>query len=35
MTYRGFAGTQPLVWPEQSEADRTLNRRVEIKIVKR
>ena len=35
MTYRGFAGTVPLVWPEQSEADRTLNRRVEIKIVKR
>jgi outer membrane protein OmpA-like peptidoglycan-associated protein len=35
MTYRGFAGTTPLVWPEQTEADRTLNRRVEIKIIKR
>lgn len=35
MTYRGFAGTRPLVWPEASEADRTLNRRVEIKIVKK
>jgi outer membrane protein OmpA-like peptidoglycan-associated protein len=35
MTYRGFASTTPLVYPEQSEADRTLNRRVEIKIIKR
>jgi outer membrane protein OmpA-like peptidoglycan-associated protein len=35
MTYRGFAGNHPLVWPEESEADRTLNRRVEIRIVKK
>lgn len=35
MTYRGFAGNHPLVWPEESEDDRTLNRRVEIKIVKK
>ncbi|HEY1115305.1 MAG TPA: OmpA family protein [Chitinophagaceae bacterium] len=35
MTYRGFKGTRPLVWPEETEADRTLNRRVEIRIVKK
>jgi outer membrane protein OmpA-like peptidoglycan-associated protein len=35
MTYKGFAGEFPLVFPEYTEADRTLNRRVEIKIVKR
>lgn len=35
MTYRGFKGTRPMVWPEETEADRTLNRRVEIKIVKK
>ena len=35
MTYRGFAGRYPLVFPEVSEEDRTLNRRVEIKIVKK
>lgn len=35
MTYKGFAATVPLVYPEYSEADRTQNRRVEIKIVKR
>ncbi|MCU7551987.1 OmpA family protein [Chitinophagaceae bacterium LB-8] len=35
MTYKGLAATIPLVYPEYSEADRTLNRRVEIKIVKR
>lgn len=35
MTYRGFQGTRPLVWPEETEADRTLNRRVEIRIVKK
>lgn len=35
MTYRGFKGSHPLVWPEETEADRTLNRRVEIKIVKK
>ena len=35
MTYRGFKGAHPLVWPEETEADRTLNRRVEIKIIKK
>ena len=35
MTYRGFAATQPLVYPEYDEADRTANRRVEVKIVKK
>jgi outer membrane protein OmpA-like peptidoglycan-associated protein len=33
MTYKGFAALYPLINPELSEADRTLNRRVEIKIV--
>ncbi|MGI8599900.1 MAG: OmpA family protein [Chitinophagaceae bacterium] len=35
MTYKGFAGEFPLVFPEYTETDRTLNRRVEIKIVKK
>lgn len=35
MTYRGFKGAHPLVWPEETEADRTLNRRVEIRILKK
>jgi outer membrane protein OmpA-like peptidoglycan-associated protein len=35
MTYKGFAGRVPLVYPEYTEDDRTTNRRVEIKIVKR
>jgi outer membrane protein OmpA-like peptidoglycan-associated protein len=35
MTYRGFAALYPLINPERSETDRTLNRRVEIKIVKK
>ncbi|HWJ91626.1 MAG TPA: OmpA family protein [Flavisolibacter sp.] len=33
MSYRGFAGTVPLVYPERTEEDRTANRRVEIRIV--
>ena len=33
MGTRGFGETQPLVAPEQSEADRAANRRVEIKVV--
>jgi outer membrane protein OmpA-like peptidoglycan-associated protein len=33
MSYRGFAGRFPLVSPEQTEADRTMNRRVEVKII--
>jgi outer membrane protein OmpA-like peptidoglycan-associated protein len=33
MSYKGFAGTVPLVYPERTEEDRTTNRRVEIKIV--
>lgn len=35
MSYKGFAGRVPLVYPEQTEEDRTTNRRVEIKIIKR
>ena len=35
MSYKGFAGTQPLVNPELTEDDRTANRRVEIRIVKK
>jgi outer membrane protein OmpA-like peptidoglycan-associated protein len=35
MIYKGFAATIPLVYPEHAEADRTLNRRVEIKILNR
>jgi outer membrane protein OmpA-like peptidoglycan-associated protein len=35
MSYKGFAGLVPLVNPEYTEADRTANRRVEIKIVKK
>jgi outer membrane protein OmpA-like peptidoglycan-associated protein len=34
MRYKGLAGQFPLVMPEQSEADRTTNRRVEILILK-
>ncbi|MFL5810646.1 MAG: OmpA family protein [Flavisolibacter sp.] len=33
MSYKGFAGTVPLVYPERSEEDMTTNRRVEIRIV--
>lgn len=35
MSYKGFAGRVPLVYPENTEDDRTANRRVEIKIIKR
>ena len=35
MSYKGFAGTQPLINPELTEDDRTANRRVEIRIVKK
>jgi outer membrane protein OmpA-like peptidoglycan-associated protein len=35
MRYKGMAGRFPLVWPENSEADRTTNRRVEILILKK
>jgi len=35
LSYKGFAGTVPLVQPEYSEEDRTANRRVEIRIVKK
>jgi flagellar motor protein MotB len=35
MTYRGFAGRYPLVYPEYTDEDRTANRRVEIKILKK
>ena len=33
MTYKGLGSSDPKVWPEFSERDRTLNRRVEIVIV--
>jgi outer membrane protein OmpA-like peptidoglycan-associated protein len=33
MTFRGLGSSQPKVWPEFSEHDRYLNRRVEILIV--
>ena len=35
MSHKGFAGTVPLVNPERTEADRTANRRVEVKIIKK
>jgi hypothetical protein len=35
MTYVGLAGRVPFVYPERSEEDKTLNRRVEIKIIKK
>lgn len=35
MSYKGFAGSVPLIYPEYTEDDRTANRRVEIKIIKR
>lgn len=35
MQFKGFAGRHPLVYPERSDADRTLNRRVEVKIIKK
>lgn len=35
MTYRGFAAMKPLIYPERNERDRLLNRRVEIKIIKK
>jgi len=35
LSARGFGGTQPLVSPERTEDDRTANRRVEIKILKK
>jgi outer membrane protein OmpA-like peptidoglycan-associated protein len=35
MSFKGFAGTKRLVEEELTEIDRTLNRRVEIKIVKK
>lgn len=35
MTYKGFAGSRPLIFPERTSEDRTLNRRVEIMIVRK
>jgi outer membrane protein OmpA-like peptidoglycan-associated protein len=35
MTYRGFAGQKPLVYPERTEEDRSMNRRVEIRITRK
>lgn len=35
MQYKGFASTQPKVWPEMGPADQNANRRVEIEILDR
>lgn len=35
MSYRGFAGSRPLIKPEMTETDRQRNRRVEIRILKK
>ena len=35
MTFRGFAGTRPLIFPEVTNEDRQRNRRVEIKVTKK
>lgn len=35
MTYKGFGHRQPIVLFERTEAERTMNRRVEIKILKK
>jgi outer membrane protein OmpA-like peptidoglycan-associated protein len=35
MTYKGLGSSQPKVWPEYSEHDRYLNRRVEILVVRK
>jgi outer membrane protein OmpA-like peptidoglycan-associated protein len=35
LRYRGFAGSRPLIRPERNEVDRTLNRRVEILILRK
>lgn len=35
LTFKGFAGTQPLVFPEKTELDRAKNRRVELKVLKK
>lgn len=35
ISYRGFAGSRPLIQPELTEMDRNRNRRVEIKILKK
>jgi outer membrane protein OmpA-like peptidoglycan-associated protein len=33
LSYRGLGCSQPLVWPEWTEEDRTRNRRVEVKLI--
>ena len=35
LDYKGMAGSKHLVWPENTEDDRTMNRRVEIKVMSR
>ncbi|MCB9192363.1 MAG: OmpA family protein [Flavobacteriales bacterium] len=35
MTFRGFAGKRPLIFPEVTDEDRQRNRRVEIKVTKK
>ncbi|MDB5253753.1 MAG: OmpA family protein [Flaviaesturariibacter sp.] len=35
LRYRGFAGSRPLINPERTDEDRTLNRRVEILILRK
>lgn len=35
LSYRGFAGTKPLIFPESTDEDRQRNRRVEITVTKK
>ena len=35
LSYKGFGYTQPIINPEITETDKTTNRRVEIKIIKK
>jgi outer membrane protein OmpA-like peptidoglycan-associated protein len=35
LSYGGFGGKRPVVYPEKTDADREANRRVEIRIVKK
>jgi outer membrane protein OmpA-like peptidoglycan-associated protein len=33
LSYKGFGFTRPKIFPEETEADRVQNRRVEIRVV--
>jgi outer membrane protein OmpA-like peptidoglycan-associated protein len=35
LSYKGFGGKRPIVFPEYTDADRETNRRVEIRIIKK